>query len=143
MLFVVIDRATRFVYVAIKDFKGAKSAKEFLGELIVACPFKIHKVLTDNGKEFTNRFRRRTNGKPTGSHPFDCLCKRFGIEHRLTELYTPQTNGLVEQFNRRITNILHFYYFYTYQQLKEILDKYLMCYNYGNKQKVLTNQSPS
>ncbi len=143
MLFVAIDRATRFVYMSIKDKKDADSATEFLEGLVKAFPFKIYKVLTDNGKEFTDRFRRQICGKPTGKHPFDRLCKQLGIEHRLTQPYSPQTNGLVERFNGRITEILRKNHFYTYKQLKETLEKYLICYNYRNKQRVLNNRSPS
>jgi transposase-like protein len=53
-LFVAIDRATRWVYVAIKDNKTAASARSFLAALHKACPLKIVKLLTDNGKEFTD-----------------------------------------------------------------------------------------
>jgi len=49
------------------------------------------KLLTDNGKEFTDGF---TNGKkePSGNHKFDVECKKHQIEHRLTRPYTPKTN---------------------------------------------------
>ncbi|MCC8951457.1 transposase, partial [Bradyrhizobium sp. Arg62] len=32
--------------------------------------------------------------------------KQRAIEHRLTKLYHPQTNGLVERFNRRIAEAI-------------------------------------
>ena len=51
-LFVAIDRATRWVFVA---NKSATSARAFLNALHKACPIKLNKVLTDNGKEFTDR----------------------------------------------------------------------------------------
>ena len=54
-LFVAIDRATRWVFVAIKNNKSAASARTFLSALHKACPIKINKLLTDNGKEFTDR----------------------------------------------------------------------------------------
>ncbi|MCA6105318.1 integrase core domain-containing protein, partial [Bradyrhizobium sp. WSM 4400] len=38
--------------------------------------------------------------------PFDRLCKQRGIQHRLTKPYHPQTNGLVERFNRRIAEAI-------------------------------------
>ncbi|MCA6105602.1 integrase core domain-containing protein, partial [Bradyrhizobium australafricanum] len=43
---------------------------------------------------------------PSGDHPFDRLCKQRGIQHRLTKPYHPQTNGLVERFNRRIAEAI-------------------------------------
>ncbi|WP_293886064.1 DDE-type integrase/transposase/recombinase, partial [Thiolapillus sp.] len=55
-LFVAIDRATRWVYLEILPDKSARSAKGFLKQLIKKAPFIITRVLTDNGKEFTDRF---------------------------------------------------------------------------------------
>ena len=67
-LFVAIDRATRWVFVAVKADKTAASAKAFLNALHKACAIKIVKLLTDNGKEFTDRlFASRERG-PSGNH---------------------------------------------------------------------------
>jgi len=44
--------------------------------------------------------------QPTGTHEFDPLCEVLGSEHRLTKPRTPQTNGMVERFNARISDIL-------------------------------------
>lgn len=33
--------------------------------------FKIHTVLTDNGKPFTEHFTRAGERKPSGQYPFD------------------------------------------------------------------------
>ena len=54
-LLVAIDRATRWVFVAIKPNKSAASAQAFLKALHKAFPIRINKLLTDNGKEFTDR----------------------------------------------------------------------------------------
>ena len=48
-LFVAIDRATRWVYLEIHPTKEAKVAAAFLDRLVEQAPFKITKVLTDNG----------------------------------------------------------------------------------------------
>jgi hypothetical protein len=50
---VAIDRATRLIYLEIHDNKKASTASNFLEKAIDFFPFKINKVLTDNGKEFT------------------------------------------------------------------------------------------
>jgi len=113
-----------------------------LKELIQFYPYKIHTVLTDNGKEFTDRFCR-TRKEASGRHVFDKMCQIEGIEHRLTRPYTPQTNGLVERFNGRIEEILKQHHFNTYSQLMDTLNKYLRCYNFVNKQRVLNNKSPA
>jgi hypothetical protein len=48
----------------------------------------------------------KPEGKPSGSHPFDTVCANAKIEHRLTKPFKPQTNGMVERFNRRIAEAI-------------------------------------
>lgn len=79
-LFVAIDRATRGVFVAIKNNKTAASARRFLKDLDEASPIKITKLLTDNGKEFTDRLFASRERQPSGHHQFDPLCQALGIE---------------------------------------------------------------
>jgi len=76
-----IDRAT-----------PAASAGGFLTRLIDKAPFTTTKVLTDNGKEFTDRFCATGQRQPTGAHVFDRVCTANRSEHRLTKPRTPQTN---------------------------------------------------
>jgi transposase InsO family protein len=101
-LFVAIDRATRWVFVAIKKNKTAASAKAFLSALRKACPQEIQKLLTGNGEEFTDRLFATRARQPTGEHGFDRLCRTLGIEHRPTKPGTSRTHGMVERFNGRI-----------------------------------------
>jgi transposase InsO family protein len=51
-------------------------------------------VLTDNGKQFTDRF-----GKG-GEVLFDRICRDNGIVHRLTQPRSPTTTGKVERFHQ-------------------------------------------
>ena len=69
--------------------------------------FKIRTILTDNGKEFTDRLFGSRSRQPTGEHEFDQLCKALGIDHRLTKPRTPRTNGMEERFNGRLSQVLH------------------------------------
>ena len=72
-LFVAIDRATRWVFVQLKSNKTAASAQAFLKALHKACPIRINKLLTDNGKEFTDRLFASKEREPSGNHEFDQL----------------------------------------------------------------------
>ena len=101
-LFVAIDRATRWAFVRIYTAKTAANARRFLRDLARAAPMKITRVLTDNGKEFTDRLFGLRRRPATGAHEFDRLCADLGIEHRLAPPMRPQTNGMVERFNGRI-----------------------------------------
>jgi Integrase core domain len=96
--YVAIDRATRFVYLEILPNRRAITTAGFLTRF----PLKVHTILTDNGSEFTDRFavdkKGKPHDKPSGQHPFDRACASHRIKHRLR----PQTNGMVERFNRRL-----------------------------------------
>lgn len=104
--FVAIDRATRFVYVEVLQDRKASTAAAFLERFLESMPAKVHTVLTDNGSEFTDRFAVDKPGKPedrpSGDHPFDRVCTTHCIKHVLIRPFRPQTNGLVERFNRRL-----------------------------------------
>ena len=54
-------------------------------------------VITDNGKQFTDRFSRY--GPTRGEVLFDKICRRNGITHRLTASASPNQNGKVERFH--------------------------------------------
>jgi hypothetical protein len=49
-------------------------------------------VLTDNGKQFTDRFGKGAEVL------FDRICRTNGIVHRLTQPASPTTTGKVERF---------------------------------------------
>ena len=93
-LFVAIDRATRWVFIRIYNNKTAANARRFLRDLERACPIRIRTILTDNGKEFTDRLFGLRKRIATGKHEFDRLCTELNIEHRLTPPRSPQTNGI-------------------------------------------------
>ena len=108
-VFVAIDRATRFVHIEIAGKRDAITIAACLDRFIAIFPHKIHTIVTDNGSEFTDRFgsaRWTPKAKVTGRHAFDRLCARHGIDHRLTRPFHPQTNGMVERFNRRLAEAI-------------------------------------
>lgn len=94
--FVAVDRATRLTFLFVYDRHDSDAAVDFLTRCCKYYPFRIHRVLTDNGGEYTlkgcapHKKQRR---------PFEQLCEALGIKHKTTRPYTPQTNGLVERMN--------------------------------------------
>ncbi len=104
--YVAIDRATRFVYVEILYDRRGATAAAFLRRFLDAFSLEVHTVLSDNGSEWTGRFavdkKSKPKDSPSGGHPVDVLCAQRGITHKLTRPFRPQTNGMVERFNRRL-----------------------------------------
>jgi transposase InsO family protein len=130
-LFVAIDRATRWVFVRIYPAKTAANARRFLRDLDRAAPMKITRVLTDNGKEFTDRLFGLRKRAATGNHEFDRLCADLGIEHRLAPPMRPQTNGMVERFNGRIEDVLQSHRFRSGEDLEQTILRYVRLYGSG------------
>jgi transposase InsO family protein len=140
-LYVAIDRATRWVYMRIYRDQTEKSSADFLRRLKRAAPMKIRTILTDNGSQFTDRFT--TKGRvATGKHVFDLACVELGIEHRLCPPRHPQTNGMVERFNGRISDVVNQTRFRLASDLDATLKNYLSTYNQLIPQRALKHQSP-
>ena len=108
-VFVAIERTTRFVFAKIITRRDGQTVAACFAAFLKAFGHPVHTVLSDNGSQFTDRFggvRWRPRYAPTGCHPFDRLCAAHGITHKLTRPFTPQTNGMVERFNRRLAEAI-------------------------------------
>jgi transposase InsO family protein len=114
-LFVAIDRATRWVFMHIYGDQSEVSSVDFLNRLEQAAPMKIVKLLTDNG---------------------------LNIEHRLCPPRHPQTNGMVERFNGRISEVINQTRFTSAADLEATLNKYVKTYNHLIPQRALKHISP-
>ncbi|MCK7499001.1 MAG: IS481 family transposase [Comamonadaceae bacterium] len=141
-VFVAIDRATRWVFIAIKSHRTAAAARSFLNALSKAAPFKIRTILTDNGTEFTDRLFGARAKQPSGEHEFDALCEALGIEHRLTRPRTPKTNGMVERFNGRLAQVIRSHHFNSAEDLRATLQRFVWLYNEHLPQKALSHVTP-
>lgn len=140
-LFVAIDRATRWVYMRTYRDQTEVSSTDFLRRLMQAAPMRIKTILTDNGSQFTDRFTS-TGRVPSGQHVFDTACGTAGIEHRLCPPRHPQTNGMVERFNGRISDLIRQTRFRSAAELDDTLKHYLSTYNHLIPQRALKHQSP-
>ena len=143
-LYVAIDRTSKFTVVQLVRKTGRTSASAFLVQVIQAIPYKIHTVLTDNGIQFT--FPPRYADGYTAryvTHMFDMRCHENGIEHRLTKIKHPWTNGQVERMNRTIKEAtVKRYHYDSHQQLEAHLTDFIAAYNYGRRLKTLKGLTP-
>jgi transposase InsO family protein len=143
-LFVAIDRTSKFVVVELVERADMQAAAAFLEALIEAVPYRIHTVLTDNGIQFADLPKNRQG--PTArfrGHPFDRVCFRHDIDHRLTQPNHPWTNGQVERMNRTIKEATVKRYFYdSHDQLKAHLSDFIAAYNFARRLKTLKGFTP-
>ena len=138
-LFVAIDRTSKFTYAELYGKAGKMAAAQFLRNLVKAVPYAIHTVLTDNGIQFTNR----TRDIHDFGHIFTRTCEANGIEHRLTKVKHPWTNGQVERMNRTIkeATVKRFHYD-DHAQLEAHLQDFINAYNFGRRLKTLRGLTP-
>lgn len=105
-LYVAIDRMTRQVYAEVLYNLEPKTSAEFVERFTKHFPYKIKKIVTDNGFEWTDRCAGGVKTKPSGTHPVDQVCQKGQVRHVLTRIRKPQTNGMVEGFNRRVNQAI-------------------------------------
>ena len=123
-----IDTYSSFAWAMLSTDKSAKSACDFLKHVYQSrLEVPIHAVLTDNGKEFTTHWESK-------NHDFERLLKELTIQHRLTKVRHPWTNGACERLNRTILE--EFYQvafrskiYSSVEELNQDLQEFLAFYN--------------
>src|SRR5436189_469121 len=92
-ILVVTDYLTKWSEAKAMKEATAKNVVEFIYQEVICrhgCP---RVILSDRGTHFRNEL-------------VDGLCEKFEIKHKLSSPYHPQTNGLVERFNRTLCESL-------------------------------------
>jgi ribonucleotide reductase beta subunit family protein with ferritin-like domain len=91
------------------------------------------------GIQFTNHDRHIY----AFEHIFDRVCREHEIDHRLTKIKHPWTNGQVERMNRTIkeATVKRFHYD-NHEQLRNHLANFISAYNFGRRLKTLKGLTP-
>lgn len=138
-MFVAIDRTSKFAFAKLVPKAGKMAAAAFLREVVEALPYRVHTVLTDNGIQFTNRKKDQC----AFAHAFGIACAEHGIEHRLTKVNHPWTNGQVERMNRTIKEAtVKRYHYGSHDQLRTHLADFVAAYNFVRRLKTLRGLTP-
>jgi transposase-like protein len=145
IMFLAIDRVSKFTYIEFHDSAGKMEGAAFLRNVVAAFPYKIHKVLTDNGMAFADLPKNREG--PTrrylGPHIFDRVCIENGIEHRLTKPYHPWTNGQAERMNRTVKDAtVKAFHYDNLESLKAHVLAFVTAYNFAKHLKALRWRTP-
>jgi transposase InsO family protein len=88
---------------------GAEAVCDAITRTMITLPEQLRRSLTwDQGAEAQQSRGKfapssaTTRAQASGQHPFDRACAHHAITHRLIRPFRPQTNGMVERFNRRL-----------------------------------------
>jgi transposase InsO family protein len=130
---VCVDDATRLAYVEMLPDEREGSAVEFLERAVgwfAARGVTVQRVLTDNGMCYR-------------SHRFRAVCDRYGIKHRYTRPYRPQTNGKAERFNQTLLREWSYAFaFRSSEQRTATLAPFLHYYNHHRAHTAHRGQPP-
>ena len=115
---------------------------EFLKQVLKFYSYKIDYILTDNGFEFSYKALPK-NKRTKKIHVFDIICQKNKIEHRTIKFKHPWTNGMVENFNKRIkNNVLKKYLFSSIFEMEEKTIDFVNEYNFEKRLKSLNYKTP-
>ncbi len=132
---------------------GKREAAQFLRDLVEAVPYAIHRVLTDNREAIPRRdvseadrgiqFTARKQDIWDMQHIRDRVCDEHGIEHRLTKVNHPWTNGQVERMNRTLKDAtVKRHHYENHDELRTHLQLFLNAYNHARRLKALRGLTP-
>ena len=111
-----IDECTRYRFVYAFEEHTPENTVKFLKMLLKEFPFKIQKIQTDNGTEFTYKYISDNE-----ISPLDKVLQALKIPHILIPPRTPWHNGKVERSHRNDQR--YFYNWETFKTLDELNEK--------------------
>ena len=95
-----IDHASNWSFKRAYSRISAKNTLDFMERLLKVCPFKIERLQTDNGVEFTFKWTSQHPDDPK-AHPLVYICDRESINHKLIPPGEKELQGLVERAHRQ------------------------------------------
>jgi transposase InsO family protein len=99
-VFNFIDHASNWSYKRAYSKISPKSTIDFMNRLLDICPFKIERLQTDNGTEYTYRFYKQ-HIDTVKVHPLEVFCERKKIAQKLIPPGVKELQGLVERSHRQ------------------------------------------
>jgi hypothetical protein len=99
-VFNIVDHASNWSYKKAYDRITPANTNDFMLSLLKVCPFKIERLQTDNGIEFTFKWTSKNPDDPK-EHPLLKLCADEDIVHKLIPPGEKELQGLVERSHRQ------------------------------------------
>ena len=99
-VFNFVDHASNWSYKRAYSKISPKSTIDFMQRLLKVCPFKILRLQTDNGTEYTYKFYKRY-ADIRKDHPLEAFCEKHGIVQKLIPPGVKELQGLVERSHRQ------------------------------------------
>jgi transposase InsO family protein len=131
---VAIDDCTRLGYAEVLAGEDGETTAAFINRMLswyAAQGIRVRRILTDNGKCYL-------------SHAVAAVLDRFGVRHRRTRPYRPQTNGKAERFIRTLIHEWAYGQSYKTSAFRAVaLSPYLHFYNTERRHTALGFTTPA
>ena len=105
----------------------ANTVAKFIYEDIICRHGVPQEILSDRGTSFTSKV-------------IDELCQNYQTKHRLTSAYRPQTNEMIERFNRTLGECIAKLVYDNNKEWDQFIDAVLLAYR--TKQHKTTGKTP-
>ncbi len=137
-----IDHASNWSFKYAYSRISADNTRDFMERLLKVCPFKIRRLQTDNGIEFTYKWTSKNPDDPK-EHPLLKLCAKENIVHKLIPPGEKELQGLVERSHRQDDQELYSKISpIDIDEFNDLLKGYYIFRNRGRRFKKLTWRSP-
>ena len=139
----MIDSATRIAFAELIEDKKALTVMFATMDILAAfsevADIQFKEIISDNGSEFGQGPDKANKD----THPFEVLLKRYGIKHRYTRPYRPQTNGKIERFWKSLyIDLIEDTDFDNLEDFKQNLAEYLCYYNEERAHQGINGMTP-
>lgn len=94
-----VDHASKWRFKRAYDSFGPYETTKFMDELMRYVPFKIKRLQTDNGVEFTSKYQSHLDSPK--EHALERLCRQYDMRHVLIPPGEKELQGLVERGHRQ------------------------------------------
>jgi transposase InsO family protein len=136
-----IDDYSRICWVEVTESVKALDACFAMMDIVMIMNqrygISFEEVMTDNGSEFCG------GSKSLQEHPFERMLIHFGIKHRKTQPYRPQTNGKIERFWRTFDDeVIEGAEYNNLDELKDSILGYNFYYNENRPHQGLNGKTP-
>jgi len=143
-MFNAIDDCTRYRFAYVYRNLGFDPAVDFVKRLIMAMPFNIECIQTDNDISFTDRFLAKSPDYDL-IHPVDDILNTLKILHKLIPPGIKELNGKVERSHK--TDNEQFFWKLprdiTFDQLQYELAEWIHAYNHQRPHSSLEMKTPA
>jgi len=141
--FLAIDRITKLVFLEVYSRKTQYEAADFLIKCLEFFPYRIHRILTDNGREFSLKRLRNRYGQAKKEALFDFICQWLEISHKTTKVKHPWTNGQAEVMIKIVkSQTVKIHHYQSPEETIKDLKRYQDTHNYYRKLKALSGKTP-